>query len=181
MSCNLIKFLSLFLSIFLYIGCASYDTNYSKDSENWNDNQLGNDLEIEHSFYLIGDAGNAELNEDLTLRIVVSKGPRILGRQPRYSSQNSRLYSVKKVMGRSNTAERPHRPHAKSPTAPARNQNQGSPYRQRGLHLGHFYRLKVQMQRPSRRLIADCMCIGHHPKLWLSSPGAFQLGQKWKS
>jgi hypothetical protein len=66
MSCNLIKFLSLFLSIFLYIGCASYDTNYSKDSENWNDNQLGNDLEIEHSFYLIGDAGNAELNEDLT-------------------------------------------------------------------------------------------------------------------
>ena len=66
MSRNLIQFLSFFYIISLFIGCASYDANYSKNTENWNDTQLDEDLEIEHSFYLIGDAGNANLNEDLT-------------------------------------------------------------------------------------------------------------------
>jgi len=46
--------LSLFLS-----SCASFKTQYASEAKQWNNDQPSDTLELEHTMYLIGDAGNA--------------------------------------------------------------------------------------------------------------------------
>ena len=51
----------------LIVSCANYKVNYKTDFDNSNSkSDLVNTSEIEHTFYLIGDAGNASLNKELT-------------------------------------------------------------------------------------------------------------------
>ncbi|UMB54834.1 metallophosphoesterase [Lutibacter sp. A64] len=55
-----------FLIIPLIIsGCASYNAQYKDSGLNWNKNIVEENSEIEHTFYLIGDAGNAKEGESL--------------------------------------------------------------------------------------------------------------------
>lgn len=60
------RFITLFFLLFTLSNCATYNLNYKKDAKNWEVNFKNQDSEIEHTFYLIGDAGNANLNEPLT-------------------------------------------------------------------------------------------------------------------
>ncbi|MCF6169219.1 metallophosphoesterase [Lutibacter sp.] len=57
--------LSFLLINFFIISCATYDAQYSSKAENWvaQTNEINN--EIDHTFYLIGDAGNAKENKSL--------------------------------------------------------------------------------------------------------------------
>jgi predicted phosphohydrolase len=66
MKFNLFKLITLTFILFTSYNCATYNTNYKKEEENWEANIEKQDAEIEHTFYLIGDAGNAELNESLS-------------------------------------------------------------------------------------------------------------------
>lgn len=54
------KLITFFLFIFLFISCASYKAKYKNKEDS---KSLKVDKELDHSFYLIGDAGNAEINE----------------------------------------------------------------------------------------------------------------------
>ena len=65
MKLNKLRLLSIFLLLFFTLGCSTYKTQYQDTTLNWQHNNGDKNLEIEHSFYLIGDAGNAELNKDL--------------------------------------------------------------------------------------------------------------------
>jgi predicted phosphohydrolase len=60
-----IKLSYLLISI-LFSSCATYNANYSKKFENWNLQSNEQNFEVEHTFYLIGDAGNANEGELLT-------------------------------------------------------------------------------------------------------------------
>ncbi|WP_299526763.1 metallophosphoesterase [uncultured Lutibacter sp.] len=60
------KHLLYFLTIsFLVSSCATYNAQYTNDNWKTEIDTLTDDSEIEHSFYFIGDAGNAALNKDL--------------------------------------------------------------------------------------------------------------------
>ncbi|MBN4083002.1 hypothetical protein JYT50_01305, partial [bacterium AH-315-A23] len=58
--------LSFLLISILFSSCASYDVNYNKKFENWESQNNETNFEVEHTFYLIGDAGNANKGELLT-------------------------------------------------------------------------------------------------------------------
>ena len=66
MKLNKIKFIVFTFMSFMLINCASYDINYKQDEGNWKANLKSYDSEIEHTFYLIGDAGNANMDESLS-------------------------------------------------------------------------------------------------------------------
>jgi len=55
----------LLMSIFV-VSCATYDVQYSSNSKNWKTQINESSTEIDHTFYLIGDAGNASEGENLT-------------------------------------------------------------------------------------------------------------------
>ena len=59
-----VKLLIIVVSI-LFTNCATYTIDYSKDSKNWHLKSENENLEIDHTFYLIGDAGNAKENNPL--------------------------------------------------------------------------------------------------------------------
>ena len=59
------KLSSVFLCIFI-ISCASYKKQYSKAVTQISTENIEYEAEIDHSFYLIGDAGNAEKGKALT-------------------------------------------------------------------------------------------------------------------
>lgn len=61
---NTLKLPTLILFLFLS-SCATYNTNYAKKELNWQSNTPTYSSEITHSFYLVGDAGYAKLNEPL--------------------------------------------------------------------------------------------------------------------
>ncbi len=61
-----LKFITLVFFLFTFSNCATYDINYKESEVNWKTAIKKYDSEIEHTFYLIGDAGNANLNESLT-------------------------------------------------------------------------------------------------------------------
>jgi len=65
MSRKTIKYLSIFIITILINSCATHKINYSQSSKNWDVNTNETTQEIEHTFYLIGDAGNAKMNEGL--------------------------------------------------------------------------------------------------------------------
>jgi len=56
--------LSFFLIGILLTGCATYNVQYT--TKNWKNQISENNYEIDHIFYLIGDAGNTSIGEDLT-------------------------------------------------------------------------------------------------------------------
>ena len=60
------KFIILTFITFTFFNCATYDLNYKKSETNWQANLKSYDTEIEHTFYLIGDAGNANMSEPLS-------------------------------------------------------------------------------------------------------------------
>ncbi|NOR28378.1 MAG: phosphoesterase [Lutibacter sp.] len=66
MSRNSFIKLSILLISTLFTNCATYNLQLAKEVENWNINNSAQNYEIEHTFYLIGDAGNANMNESLT-------------------------------------------------------------------------------------------------------------------
>jgi len=66
MSRNLVIKLSILLSSILLTNCATYNLQYNREVENWNTNNSEKNYEIDHTFYLIGDAGNAKASEELT-------------------------------------------------------------------------------------------------------------------
>lgn len=55
----------LFSSLFILMGCATYNTQYSKTSQNWNQQVIKNNSEIKHTFYLVGDGGHAKSGKKL--------------------------------------------------------------------------------------------------------------------
>lgn len=57
--------LSILTFFILLYGCATYNVQYLKSEVDWKSNTPFYSSEIEHTFYLIGDAGNANLNEQL--------------------------------------------------------------------------------------------------------------------
>ncbi|MDD3721352.1 MAG: metallophosphoesterase [Lutibacter sp.] len=57
--------LSLLLFSILFTSCATHKVQYSKDAINWNDQSNEQKFEVNHTFYLIGDAGNASEDEIL--------------------------------------------------------------------------------------------------------------------
>lgn len=59
------KKLLIILISTLFTSCATYDIQYNKDVKNWKIESEELTFEIDHTFYLIGDAGNAALNEPL--------------------------------------------------------------------------------------------------------------------
>ncbi|MEX1381853.1 metallophosphoesterase, partial [Lutibacter sp.] len=61
-----LKFLKFILLLLTTYSCATYNINYKKGEANWRADFEKSDTEIEHTFYLIGDAGNANFNESLT-------------------------------------------------------------------------------------------------------------------
>lgn len=63
MSRRIILNLSLIISSLLFTKCATYDLQYEKGIENWNIDTHEQNFEIEHTFYLVGDAGNANKNK----------------------------------------------------------------------------------------------------------------------
>ena len=58
--------LSFLLISILFSSCATYDVNYSEKFKNWDLQNIDSTVEVEHTFYLIGDAGNANEGEFLT-------------------------------------------------------------------------------------------------------------------
>ena len=58
-------FLSFTFMLFSVWGCASYKTQYQQPTLQLEASDSDENLEIDHSFYLIGDAGNAEFNKGL--------------------------------------------------------------------------------------------------------------------
>jgi len=65
-----IFFISCFL-VFFFSSCANYKLNYSKSGKNWEQQQPTGQLE--HRMYLIGDAGNAPLNETTNVLTYLKK------------------------------------------------------------------------------------------------------------
>ena len=59
-----VKLSILLISIF-FTSCATYTVDYTKDSENWKNKSEDKSLQIDHTFYLVGDAGNATENKPL--------------------------------------------------------------------------------------------------------------------
>ncbi|WP_298370138.1 metallophosphoesterase [uncultured Lutibacter sp.] len=66
MSRFFVQKLSLFILTLFFSGCATYKVNYKRSELNWQQNIPSYNSKIEHTFYLIGDAGNANLNESLS-------------------------------------------------------------------------------------------------------------------
>jgi predicted phosphohydrolase len=64
MSRNPIYKLSILLVLLFFSSCATYNAQYK--NVNWNSNSTAHNLEIDHTFYLIGDAGNATKGKSLT-------------------------------------------------------------------------------------------------------------------
>jgi len=62
---NFFKIIILTITLLTFYNCATYNINYKINEYNWNANLKKYDAEIEHTFYLIGDAGDANLNESL--------------------------------------------------------------------------------------------------------------------
>ncbi|PHR72163.1 MAG: phosphoesterase [Lutibacter sp.] len=77
MSRNYLYKLSLFIFVLFLNACATYDVQYDSSVINWKTNSNEITDEIDHTFYLIGDAGNAKQGESLThfnsLKEVLSK------------------------------------------------------------------------------------------------------------
>ncbi|UMB61013.1 metallophosphoesterase [Lutibacter sp. A80] len=61
---SVFKFHLLFY-IFLFTSCATYNAQYKDSGLNWNENIIDENYEIDHTFYLIGDAGNAKEGKSL--------------------------------------------------------------------------------------------------------------------
>ncbi len=61
---SIFTFYLVLISLFLN-SCATYKVNYKDSEVNWNSKINENNTEIEHTFYLIGDAGNAKNEENL--------------------------------------------------------------------------------------------------------------------
>ncbi|WP_111708636.1 metallophosphoesterase [Lutibacter citreus] len=66
MSRYFIDKLSILTLFILLYGCATYDAQYNKNEINWSSNTPSYSSDIEHTFYLIGDAGNVSFNEQLS-------------------------------------------------------------------------------------------------------------------
>jgi len=62
---NFLKLITILFITFTFYNCATYDLNYKKGEENWRVKLSKPEAEIEHTFYLIGDAGNAKMSESL--------------------------------------------------------------------------------------------------------------------
>lgn len=45
--------------------CATYEAHYNDEVLIWNKSEINTNLEVDHTFYLIGDAGNAKMDEPL--------------------------------------------------------------------------------------------------------------------
>lgn len=58
--------LSIILLCFLVFGCATYNVQYHADYQNSATDKTFDTKEIDHTFYLIGDGGNATFEEDLS-------------------------------------------------------------------------------------------------------------------
>jgi len=65
MKSNSLKLITILFITFTFYNCATYDLNYKKGEENWRVKLSKPEAEIEHTFYLIGDAGNAKMSESL--------------------------------------------------------------------------------------------------------------------
>ena len=65
MTAKNIKRIIYFFLLFTSLSCATYETQYHESVLNWESEVLNSNKTIEHTFYLIGDAGNAEMNKDL--------------------------------------------------------------------------------------------------------------------
>ncbi|MEM6964199.1 MAG: metallophosphoesterase [Bacteroidota bacterium] len=63
------SFYILFL-IFLFSSCASYKVQYDQRQKNWEEKFPASDLTLEHSVFLIGDAGNSENATELSKALV---------------------------------------------------------------------------------------------------------------
>ncbi|SDX29639.1 Calcineurin-like phosphoesterase [Lutibacter oricola] len=66
MSRYFISKLAIAILLLTTYSCATYKKNYTATELNWQQNIPEYNSEIEHTFYLIGDAGNAELNQPLS-------------------------------------------------------------------------------------------------------------------
>ena len=58
---NLLFFLSTFL--LLLQSCANFKPNHTHEAENWEQDKPGPDLQLQHTMYLVGDAGNSPLGD----------------------------------------------------------------------------------------------------------------------
>lgn len=65
MSQYFLKFISIFIFIIILTSCATHKAQFADNEENWTLKTPIYDGEIEHTFYLVGDAGNADLNKPL--------------------------------------------------------------------------------------------------------------------
>lgn len=64
---NFLKLICVFiLSNILLLSCATYKTQYQYSAKDYSELKNENKAQIDHIFYLIGDAGNAKNNFDLT-------------------------------------------------------------------------------------------------------------------
>lgn len=54
---------TLFILLLMLQSCVNYKLNYTPESQSWRQHTPNSDLELRHSIYLIGDAGNMELGE----------------------------------------------------------------------------------------------------------------------
>ena len=60
-----LKCLGSLLVLFSFVSCATYNTQYHESVIDWEKEASNHKKQIEHTFYLIGDAGNAAMNKDL--------------------------------------------------------------------------------------------------------------------
>ena len=58
--------LCFFVLSLLLIGCATYQEQFHDSVSNWNIENHETDNDIAHTFYLIGDAGNAQKDASLS-------------------------------------------------------------------------------------------------------------------
>ncbi len=72
--------ISISIISILLVGCATHNVQYYDSTVNWKDAIVKQNNSIKHTFYLIGDAGNAKLNEPLNhfsiLKKQLSKSPK---------------------------------------------------------------------------------------------------------
>ena len=62
MSRNKYNKLSILCILLIFSSCATYEAQYEKSVSNWYENNPDNDSEIDHTFYFIGDGGQANFD-----------------------------------------------------------------------------------------------------------------------
>lgn len=65
MTTKTIRQILTYLVLFTSISCATYETQYHESVVNWENESFEAQKNVDHIFYLIGDAGNAVINQDL--------------------------------------------------------------------------------------------------------------------